>query len=761
MRLSWPVRAVVAEARGGKPSARRLVATLHCDHAWHDMAINVVSRNDVSRETLPAWERVSRGRTSLGFAARGSRLLLSIVLLSPCVLAGCDRDDVGPKSGVRTPARPQIDSAQLLVEADLRRPDAALALAFLRGDPDHRALAARGLGAIGSEGALVLLQRGLADANGRVRELSSFGLARSGLPFDALVGAFAAERDPQVAGLILRDLGRVVDRKRAGPLFRALDGPVPRDACASLSHLAQRDPDFPPEIVRRLVELANSAEPATALDCLGTLGALPSAALAPHADTLTFSARASRGLEPALAHAWLRVVSRLGVDSSPILQDATMDADPAVAALAFQLLARTPSPPGATATAYREKIELRLGSFLSPARTDTDPVALEAAFDALPLVSGASALSGWLASVLHRLSPDASEASPITRASLRCAAARALDHLLGRPEHLLKPDFGPVPTWVPATASIQVAATHPAPDSRRLQWLRLAFDTGDWHVKQAVMLATRGLAPAVVRDLLLNGLAADHLEVKAAALESLAVLAPRFRTPTAPLPDHFPTELRAAFQSFHVTHHVRGLRAFLSVVRLARLRAELGSVTVLARSEVRPVRLDALSLLEEWGHPPPRQAPDPVTNPISRDDLLDQPTSVAFSSRAGAFTITFDPKLAPATVSRLIRWLGAAGKELEVSDWLPGHQLRLTQADGLSGPPLRSEIGRSSVVRGTVILPGLDRDGSSASLVIRLAPASELEGEVTVVGRVTAGLDVLGRLVLGEAITVPAAAPNP
>lgn len=695
---------------------------------------------------------------SRGISAVAPPSLLGLALLSALAWSGCDRDDAGAQPSPTNQVRPQIDSAQLVVEADLRRPDAALALAFLRGDPAHRALAARGLGEIGSEGALVLLQRGLADSDARVRELSSFGLARSGLPFDSLLGALAAEPDTQVAGLILRDLGRVVDHKRAGPLFRALEGPVSRDACTALTALAHRDPEFPAEAVRRLVELANSTEPATALNCLGTLEALPSAALAPHANPLTLSARASRGLEPGLARAWLRLVSRLGRDSLPILQDATMDADPALAALAFQLLARTP---GAVALAYREKIELRLGRFLSPARTDTDPVALEAAFDALPLVPGASALSGWLAGALHQLAPEASEASPSTRASLRCAVARALDHLQGSPEHLLKPDFQPMPIWVPAAASIQVVAMHPGPDANRLQHLKLAFDTGDWHVKHAVMLAARTLDPAVVRDLLLSGLIDDHPGVKAAALESLATLAPRFRTPTAPLPDDYMPALRAAFQAFHVTHHVRGLRAFLSVVRLARLRVELGSVTVLARSGIRPVRLDALSVLDEWGHRPPQQAPDPVPNPISREELLDQPASVSFSSRAGGFAITFDPKLAPATVARLIRWLGAAGKDLEVSEWLPGHQLRLTQVDGMSEPPLRSEIGRSQVVRGTVILPGLDRDGSSASLMIRLVPAPELEGEVTVVGQVTAGLDVLGRLVLGETITVPAAAAQP
>lgn len=687
--------------------------------------------------------------------------LLLVAVLKCLVGVGCDpaspSDSTEPDPGDRK-ARAQADYAQLSVETDLRRHDAALAVAFLRGDAPHRAAAARGLGQIGTESALVLLQRGLADPDPAVRAEVSFGLGLAALPLDAWLGAYAIEPEPTLLGPMLQDLGRALDLKHAGPLLRGLDRPDPHHACVGINHLLERDPQLSSDTVQRLLRLAATGDAETAVACLGALDRLPRAALVPYTDEILNLAQVGlRNPVAAVRRAWLALATATGAPLTSQLTAATADLDPTVAALAFHQLARVRGALPAFAPAFEARLSRFLGGAAAVAGAESDPSVLHAALDAAPQLGDSVETVQWITDVLNRLTPAPDVVPGAVRGALHCAAARAFDRIRQWPSRTITCGSGAVPAWVGQTAAVEVLSHAAGSDAVRAVQLKRLYIDGDWHVKHAALLGLHNLEVAQAQPLLLEGLSHDHPRIRAAALESLARFAPRMRSAGQPLPSEFANPLRSAFQMFHVQNDVRGLAAYLAVVRMARLRAELGPVMVLARSGIAVIRLDARALLDEWGHPSAEQTPETVPDPIPREWLQSSPVVIPLQLNTSQLALTLDPQLAPVAVARLIHWLsGQSGKSptLEVSDWRPAHHLLLASADGLPSMPWRSEESRAPVTRGTVVIPQRQRDALNASLLILLAPAPELEGKVTVVGRITEGLEHLDRASLGTTLQI-------
>jgi len=716
------------------------------------MAINVLSRNvvfHVKHEAQPLIAPRQQSSTSIA----------SVALSFGLLLGGCDAaPSEPPAAAVATEkASHQSDYGQLLVETDLRRHDAALAIAFLHGDTEHRIAAARGLSLVGGDAALALLQRGLVDPAAAVRAEVSFGIALAGLPLDAWLGAYAVEPDAAVKALMTRDLGRALDLPRAGPLLRALDGPHAKEACGGITQVLRRDPQLPLEHVRRLQRLAGSADPATGVLCLTALASVGRAALAPvSSDLLEQSAAGLRHASPEVRLAWVRVLVALGPAAATLLVGAADDPEPSVAATALEQVARLGSAQfGAVTSAF----EARLVKVLAGPGSAADPVVLHAALDAVPALGRSAEVAGWLGTVVERLSPRGETSPQPGIAALHCAAARAYDRVREWPTRSIGCGGAGHPAWVGQVAALEVLSAAASSDALRASQLRRLYQEGDWHVRRSAMIGAQGLPVELAEPLVLLGLTSDHDDVRAAAVHTVAQLAPRLRRGAASLPPELVISLRGAFQEFHVKAHVAGLRGWLSVVRSARLRSELGGVTVLARSGIAPVREDARELLSEWGHPVPTESPDAVPDPIPRDQLVQSPRSVTLRMNDATATMTLDPAHAPITVARVIQWLGTGQQTLEVSDWRPGQYVRVSDATGITSTAWRSEESRAPLTRGTVVVPQRGRDGVSAALLILLAPAPELEEHVAVVGQINPDdLGQFDRLTLGDTIRTEVAA---
>jgi hypothetical protein len=448
--------------------------------------------------------------------------------------------------------------------------------------------------------------------------------------------------------------------------------------------------------------------------------------------------------------AWLRLLPALGPRATPFLIRALDDPAARVAGAAVEQLARSGSGNlGVISAAF----DVRLSRVLAERGTEADPSILHATLDAVPLMGNSAELVDWLATVLDRVASTGTASQNAGLGALHCAAARAFDRVREWPSRTFACGGSGRPAWVGQVAALGVLALAKTSDPLRAAQFKRLYDHGDWHVQSAAMLGLDGLPPDLAQPLVLEGLSSDHKEVRAAAVHAVALLVPRIRRGGESLPAEFIGPLRAAFQEFHVTHDVAGVLGWLSVVRRARLRTELGGVTVLASSGIAPVRDAARGLLTEWGHPLPTQPPEPVPDPVSRDLLSPTPTPVMLHLPDGTVNIVLEPTYAPITVVRVIQWLRALPQALEVSDCRPGHYVRLADATGTVSTAWRSEESRGPLKRGTVVVTQLGRDAVPAGLLILLAPAPDLEGRVAVVGQINVNdVSHFDRLTLGDSI---------
>jgi peptidyl-prolyl cis-trans isomerase B (cyclophilin B) len=135
---------------------------------------------------------------------------------------------------------------------------------------------------------------------------------------------------------------------------------------------------------------------------------------------------------------------------------------------------------------------------------------------------------------------------------------------------------------------------------------------------------------------------------------------------------------------------------------------------------------------------------------------IKKPAAVITMEKGGEFTIDFYQADAPRTVENFVT-LAQKG----FYDGLTFHRVQPgvlvhggdPKGDGSGGPgySIKTEFNKQKHVRGAVAMARLvTPDSAGSQFYIVLAGASELDGQYTVFGKVTSGMDVVDKIALGD-----------
>jgi peptidyl-prolyl cis-trans isomerase B (cyclophilin B) len=135
---------------------------------------------------------------------------------------------------------------------------------------------------------------------------------------------------------------------------------------------------------------------------------------------------------------------------------------------------------------------------------------------------------------------------------------------------------------------------------------------------------------------------------------------------------------------------------------------------------------------------------------------IKKPAAVITMEKGGEFRIDFYPEDAPKTVENFVT-LARKG----FYDGLTFHRVQPgvlvhggdPKGDGSGGPgyTIKAEFNKQKHVRGAVAMARLvTPDSAGSQFYIVLTGASELDGQYTVFGKVTSGMDVVDKIALGD-----------
>ena len=135
---------------------------------------------------------------------------------------------------------------------------------------------------------------------------------------------------------------------------------------------------------------------------------------------------------------------------------------------------------------------------------------------------------------------------------------------------------------------------------------------------------------------------------------------------------------------------------------------------------------------------------------------IKKPAAVVTMAKGGEFRIDFFPEDAPKTVENFVT-LARKG----FYDGLSFHRVQPgvlvhggdPRGDGSGGPghTIKAEVNKQKHERGAVAMArGLTPDSAGSQFYITLAGAAELDGHYTVFGKVTSGMEVVDKIVLGD-----------
>lgn len=579
--------------------------------------------------------------------------------------------------------------------------------------------------------AIAALRAHLADGDAGVRAAAVAGLGRTEAsehwqeaaallsdPAAAVRGA-AALALVRLAGDRLRGVGLVGETAR---------GQIVRDLGAQL--VEERDRDAAWRIVYALAHMVEpAAEPAlllaarpdapwasrwSRLFATRGLGALP----ATRTGRERLLANASDA-DPRIAYEAVRALGERGVIQDGQTARARHD-DPAVIAALLAILAQH------TAAHVRAAAASSLSAFgghaavlpaVQAACRDASTTVRAAAIETVGAIAGAVAV----AAALREAGPDDWR--------LQVAAARAFGAC--RP---------------PGTAQI----------------VELFDGTEDARVRVAALEAT---ASAGERDL-------AALAVRACAIGDAALRDAAARCLAALRPDGALDALAAAYRDssgeVFVTARATIARAIGGLGREQRA-ASIAFLREALRDEAITVRKTVARELRILGEPPGDDAigpPRDLVTPVLGQDIpwkfLEQQPRLVFVTTRGEFTITLQPEIAPVhcfnivTLAETGAYRGRIFHRIVPNFVAQGGDAR---GDGYGnrayhGRHIRDEIGPLTFDAGVVGMPkSEDPDTGGDQIFVTTVPTPHLDGRYTAFGRVTAGLDVVEALEVGDAIT--------
>jgi len=133
-----------------------------------------------------------------------------------------------------------------------------------------------------------------------------------------------------------------------------------------------------------------------------------------------------------------------------------------------------------------------------------------------------------------------------------------------------------------------------------------------------------------------------------------------------------------------------------------------------------------------------------------------KPAAVITMEKGGQFRIDFYAEDAPKTVENFVT-LTKKG----FYDGLPFHRVQPNvfahggdpKGDGTGGPgyTIKAEFNKQKHVRGAVVMArGLSPDSAGSQFYIMLGEAGEMDGQYTVFGTVTSGMEVVDKIQVGD-----------
>jgi len=137
-------------------------------------------------------------------------------------------------------------------------------------------------------------------------------------------------------------------------------------------------------------------------------------------------------------------------------------------------------------------------------------------------------------------------------------------------------------------------------------------------------------------------------------------------------------------------------------------------------------------------------------------ESVKKPAAVITMEKGGEFRIEFYEEDAPKTVENFVT-LAKKG----FYDGLTFHRVHPNvlvhggdpRGDGTGGPgyTIKAEFNKQKHVRGAVVMARLlSPDSAGSQFYIMLADVSDLDGQYTVFGRVTSGMDVVDKISIGD-----------
>lgn len=720
------------------------------------------------------------------------------LLLAMAVTVGCGDDDGDGRGaqGGEAPPRAERSAAysrgELLREADARRLSERLREALSASDPGVRRTAVLAVARLHDPAAAPALVQALRDPDPEVRRNASLGLGgfeedAPGGVADALLGALAAERDPANRPAMLRDLARVAGDEGL-PAFRegmgANEPEVRAAACEGLGSYGLRGRPLPPALLRRIAaRMVDDGDPRVRLACSYALTRLAPPLDAPEeAEAIVADlSRAADDEDPEVRAMAVRALGRFPGAPVDRLVGRSGDPDWRVAVQAFRALGRLGDPArGAFARALRARLDRALSDGVEP--TGPELHVLLAAFEAGAPFARGKAVHEVATSALARIE-DLEGPATRDRGLAHCGAAGLVDRGRGWPTRLMQCGLGQVPEPERQVAMAEVLRSVEGAERERLALLERLYREGGARVREAVLAAATALPAESVGPLVLRGLRSGDPGVIAAALEAVALLAPRWRaeaeappvssvrpagTPmpapeaaggSGPSAAQLGAALTEAWGVLQAGDEVEGLQSWARAVGALDRRDMAERVGSLALHPVRAVRRTARQVLAALEAEPPEGEVAPVPNPIAAEEVPapDRPARAVLRTSRGEIEIDLLVREAPTTVARFVS-LAREG----FYDGLTFHRVVPAfviqggdpRGDGYGGPgwTQRCEDNRVPYRRGTVGMALAGRDTGGSQFFIAHSAQPHLNGRYTAFGQVVRGLDVVDRIQVGDRI---------
>jgi len=169
-----------------------------------------------------------------------------------------------------------------------------------------------------------------------------------------------------------------------------------------------------------------------------------------------------------------------------------------------------------------------------------------------------------------------------------------------------------------------------------------------------------------------------------------------------------------------------------------------------------PIRVAAGALLAGLMLLPALASPSQAQQPTPQGGKKVKQTAIVTMEKGGDITIEFFPEDAPKTVENFVTlakkgfYNGLTFHRVEPNFVVQGGD---PKGNGMGGPgyTIKAEFNKQKHVRGAVAMArSQSPDSAGSQFYITLAPAHFLDGQYTVFGKVTSGMDVVDKIRVGD-----------